>query len=206
MPLATGNVSHVAGMTADEVYVFTRLAADRAGTTSGPPRGRRGPPDHRPRVYRLTNNSDRGAAGKTGPDEANPRIGDKHGHVLELEERRGDAATTSFAWRLMLVCGDPDDLSTYFAGFDKNQVSPISCPDNVAFDPHGNLWIARTATRWARTETCGPIITEDRIQVAAQPPGETTGATAENPGPRWPDGAGSIPRPSVVAVWKDRHR
>ncbi len=31
---------------------------------------------------------------------------------------------------------------TYFGGFDKTQVSPISCPDNLAFDPHGNLWIS----------------------------------------------------------------
>lgn len=165
-------------------------------------------------------------------DEANPRIGNKHGHILELEERRGDAASMSFAWRLMLVCGDPDDPSTYFAGFDKNQVSPISCPDNVAFDPHGNLWIATDGNALGSNdglfavpvkgaerghvkqfltvpkaaETCGPIITEDRILVAAQHPGETTGATAENPGSRWPDGAGSIPRPSVVAVWKDKHR
>ncbi|MGW2561529.1 hypothetical protein ACWCXB_20185 [Streptomyces sp. NPDC001514] len=27
----------------------------------------------------------------------------------------------------------------YFAGFEKSQVSPISWPDNIAFDPHGNL-------------------------------------------------------------------
>ncbi|MFJ8630954.1 PhoX family protein [Streptomyces sp. NPDC093568] len=233
IPLATGNVSHVPGMNAEEVYVFTRLAADKAGATKMDR-----PEDVEPhpttgRVYvALTNNSDRGAAGKTGPDEANPRIGNKHGHILELEEKRGDAASTSFAWRLMLVCGDPDDPSTYFAGFDKTQVSPISCPDNVAFDAHGNLWIATDGNALGSNdglfavpvkgaerghvqqfltvpkgaETCGPIITEDRILVAAQHPGETTGATAENPASHWPDGPGSIPRPSVVTVWKEKHR
>ena len=30
------------------------------------------------------------------------------------------------------------DGSTYFAGFPPELVSPISCPDNVAFDASGN--------------------------------------------------------------------
>ena len=42
----------------------------------------------------------------------------------------------------MLVCGDPTAPETYFAGYPKDQVSQISCPDNVAFDAVGNLWIA----------------------------------------------------------------
>ncbi|WP_338145800.1 PhoX family phosphatase [Streptomyces scabichelini] len=231
IPLATGDVSHIPGMSAAEVYVFTRLAADKAGATKMDR-----PEDVEPhpttgRVYvALTNNKDRGATGKAGPDEANPRIGNKHGHILELEERRSDAAAMSFSWRLMLVCGDPEDPSTYFAGFDKNQVSPISCPDNVAFDPHGNLWIATDGSALGSNdglfavpvkgperghvkqfltvalgaETCGPIITEDRILVAVQHPGELAGATAEKPASLWPDGPGSIPRPSVVTVWKER--
>ena len=42
-----------------------------------------------------------------------------------------------------MVCGDPaKDASTYFSGFPADQVSPISCPDNVAFDSVGNLWIS----------------------------------------------------------------
>lgn len=177
----------------------------------------------------LARAEDRGATGKAGPDEANPRNGNKHGHILELEERRGDAAAKSFQWKLLLVCGDPDDPSTYFAGFDKNQVSPISCPDNVAFDEYGNLWIATDGAALGfhdglfavplkgaqrgnvqqflsmpkGAECCGPIITKDRILVAPQHPGETRGATAENPGSAWPDGPGKLPRPSMIAVWKD---
>ena len=42
----------------------------------------------------------------------------------------------------MLVCGDPEAAETYFGGFDKSKVSPISCPDNVSFDSAGNLWIS----------------------------------------------------------------
>ncbi|MGI3222632.1 PhoX family protein [Streptomyces sp. GTA36] len=230
IPLATGNVSHVAGVTAEEVYVFTRLAADKAGATKMDRPEDVEPNPRTGRVYvALTNNSDRGATGKAGPDEANPRKANKHGHILELEEKRGNAAAKTFQWKLLLVCGDPEDPSTYFAGFDKSQVSPISCPDNVAFDDHSNLWIATDGaalgfhdglfavplkgaerghvkqflTMPKGAECCGPIITRDRILVAPQHPGETTGATAENPGSAWPDGPGKLSRPSVVSVWAD---
>lgn len=230
IPLASGDVSHVAGMTAAEVYVFTRLAADKAGATKMDRPEDVEPHPHTGRVYvALTNNKDRGATGKARPDEANPRTSNKHGHILELEERHSDAAAKTFRWKLLLVCGDPDDPSTYFAGFDKNQVSPISCPDNVAFDEYGNLWIATDGaalgyhdglfavplkrsqrghvqqflTMPKGAECCGPIITKDRILVAPQHPGETDGATAEKPGSTWPDGPGKLPRPSVVAVWKE---
>ncbi|WP_078657552.1 PhoX family protein [Streptomyces microflavus] len=229
IPLVTGNTSHVAGMAADEVYVFTRLAADKVGATKMDRPEDVEPHPHTGRLYvALTNNKDRGAVGKTGPDEANPRNGNKHGHILELDERRADAAATSFNWRLMFVCGDPKDPSTYFAGFDKSQVSQISCPDNIAFDEHGNLWLATDGAALGANdglfavpvtgphrghvkqfltvpkgaETCGPIITDDRILIAAQHPGELDGATSENPGSAWPDGPGTIPRPSVVAVWE----
>jgi secreted PhoX family phosphatase len=215
------------------VYVFTRLAADKAGATKMDRPEDVEPHPHTGRLYvALTNNKDRGAAGKTGPDEANPRNGNKHGHILELDEHRGDAAATSFAWRLMLVCGDPKDPSTYFAGFDKNLVSQISCPDNIAFDEHGNLWLATDGAALGAhdglfavpvkgphrgrvkqfltvpkgAETCGPIITDDRTLIAVQHPGELDGATAEKPASQWPDGPDSIPRPSVVTVWKSGSR
>jgi secreted PhoX family phosphatase len=230
IPLATGTVSHVPGMSAEEVYVFTRLAADKVGATKMDRPEDVEPHPHTGRVYvALTNNTNRGKAGFAVADEANPRTANKHGHILELEEHRCDAASSTFRWKLLLVCGDPDDPSTYFAGFDKDQVSPISCPDNVAFDEHGNLWIATDGSQLGShdglfavplkgphrghvmqflsvpkgAECCGPIITGDRILVAPQHPGETDGATAENPGSTWPDGPGKLPRPSVVAVWTD---
>ncbi|MFF3740705.1 PhoX family protein [Streptomyces sp. NPDC002566] len=233
IPLATasarGAVSHVDGMTAEEVFVFTRLAGDKVGATKMDR-----PEDIEPnpvtgKVYvALTNNGNRGVGTNAKADEANPRNANKHGHVLELTERRNRAESTRFAWSLFLVAGDPDDPATYFAGFPKDAVSPISCPDNVAFDPHGNLWISTdgsqlgshdglfgVATRGPRrgelkqfltvpngAETCGPIIQERRVVVAVQHPGELDGASVENPRSVWPDGAGKIVRPAVVAVWR----
>ncbi|MDP5183985.1 PhoX family phosphatase [Blastococcus sp. BMG 814] len=117
------------------------------------------------RVYAaLTNNSNRtGVNGRPGADEANPitrsyafepadeeagtpatfeqQPGNRNGHVIEWEET-GSASGTSFTWRIFLVCGDPQFPGTYFAGYDRSKVSAISCPDNLEFDPAGNLWIS----------------------------------------------------------------
>ncbi|MFC9652804.1 PhoX family protein [Streptomyces sp. NPDC056937] len=229
IPLATGDVSHVPGMSADEVYIFTRLAGDKVGATKMDRPEDVEPSPRTGRVYvALTNNTDRGKAGKEGPTEANPRNANKHGHVLELAENWDDPAGDGFAWRLFLVAGDPNDPATYFAGFPKDKVSPISCPDNVAFDPHGNLWISTdgnalgthdglfgVATQGDRrgelkqfltmpngAETCGPVIQDRRILVAVQHPGEIDGASVEKPASAWPDGPGKIVRPSVVSVWR----
>ncbi|MEU2160586.1 PhoX family protein [Streptomyces chengbuensis] len=229
IPLATGDVSHVPGMTAEEVYVFTRLAGDKVGATKMDRPEDVEPSPRTGRVYvALTNNTDRGKAGKPGADEANPRNLNKHGQVLELAEHWDDPSSDGFAWRLFLVAGDPEDPATYFAGYPKETVSPISCPDNVAFDPHGNLWISTdgaqlgshdglfgVATTGERrgelkqfltvpkgAETCGPIIQDRRVLVAVQHPGEIDGATVEKPASAWPDGPGRVVRPSVVAVYR----
>ncbi|TVL92634.1 PhoX family phosphatase [Streptomyces sp. SAJ15] len=229
IPLASGKKSFVEGMTAEEVYVFTRMAADKVGATKMDRPEDVEPSPRTGRVYvALTNNSDRGKPGKAGADEANPRNLNKHGQILELAEHWDDPASDRFAWRLFLVAGDPKDPSSYFAGFPKDQVSPISCPDNVTFDPHGNLWISTdgnqlgshdglfgVATAGSRrgevrqfltvptgAETCGPIVQGRRVLVSVQHPGEVDGASVEKPASHWPDGPGRITRPAVVSVWR----
>ncbi|WP_448611733.1 PhoX family protein [Geodermatophilus sp. URMC 60] len=115
------------------------------------------------RVYAsLTNNSNRtGQDGRPGADEANPvsrsfafdaedgryeeRPGNRNGHVIEWEET-GSIAGDTFSWRVFILAGNPEDPGTYFAGYDKSQVSAMSCPDNLEFDPAGNLWISTDGT------------------------------------------------------------
>ncbi len=70
-------------------------------------------------------------------------------------EAGNNHAALTFRWDIFLLCGDPADPSTYFAGFPKDQVAGVSSPDNVAFDTRGNLWIA-TDGQWARTAFQGP--------------------------------------------------
>ena len=137
--LTTDTKSFVPGMSVAEVLVYTRLAADKMGATkmdrpedveTNPVTGK---------VYMaLTNNSKR-----TAVDEANPVVGNRDGHVIEMCEAGDDHTATTFGWNILLLAGDPRvSSSAYFSGFPKELVSPISCPDNVAFDSEGNLWIS----------------------------------------------------------------
>jgi uncharacterized protein len=218
--------SLVDGVTAQEAAVFTRVAADKAGATKmDRPEDFEANPKTGKVYVALTNNDERGAPGEAAPDAANPRNDNKSGQILEITD---DHAGTSFTWDLLLVCGDPAAADTYFAGFDKTKVSPISCPDNLAFDSHGNLWIStdgnaldsndglfavalegpnRGETKQFLTvplgaETCGPIVTDDLVTVCVQHPGEHDDNSIDNPLSRWPEGGNGTARPSVVAVWK----
>ncbi|WP_026876611.1 PhoX family protein [Jiangella gansuensis] len=228
LPLIVGGESQVDGMSVDEVLVFTRLAADQVGPTKMDR-----PEDVEPHpvtgtVYMALTNNDRRTPAEV--DEANPRPANKFGHVIGLDEDGGDGAATTFTWRIVILAGDPEDPETYYDGFDKSQVSMISCPDNVAFDPSGRLWLAtdgmpssvgvndgmfvmpiegddrghlrRFASVPVGAECCGPFISADgrTAFLAVQHPGEEDGATVEEPASTFP--YGDQPRPSVVTVWR----
>ncbi|WP_163376982.1 PhoX family phosphatase [Dietzia sp. Alg238-R159] len=229
IPLLTvapgGNaVSHVPDMTPEQVAVYTRMAGDRVGATKMDRPEDVEPSPTTGKVYMaLTNNTRRTTA---NVDEANPRHNNKHGQVVEITD---DHAGTTFGWNLLLVCGDPAEADSYFGGFDKSKVSPISCPDNVAFDPAGGLWVStdgnalgfndglysvategpnRGETKLFLTvpvgaETCGPLVFDNRVIVNVQHPGEKDGASIENPASHWPDGGTSQPRPSTVVAWRN---
>ena len=204
VPLVIDGVSHVPGFSTEEVLVNTRLAADAAGATKMDRCEDVEPHPTTGRVYvACTNNTDRGKPGKEGAVEPNPRVANRDGHIIEITEAGNDAAATTFGWTILLLCGDPaTNASAYFAGFPAAQVSPISCPDNVAFDSAGNLWISTDGAPGTigycdglfkvplegpergrvqqflsvptEAETCGPVVrdTDDMVYVAVQHPGE----------------------------------
>jgi secreted PhoX family phosphatase len=247
IPLCSDTESFVEGMSVAEVLVFTRLAADAVGPTKmdrpedvevNPVNGK---------VYAcLTNHSGRGTT--VPADEANPittsmvrsgnpgaplesKSGNRNGYILELNPDGGDHGKGTFTWDLMLVCGDPAAPESYFAGYDKSKVSPISCPDNVAFDSVGNLWIATDGTQLGGNdgvfrvpvagperghvkqfltgpkgaEICGPLIYDDdrSLFFAPQHPGEFDDATFENQVSTWPH-TDDFPRPSVCVAYRQR--
>ena len=101
------------------------------------------PSPHTGKVYvACTNNTDRGKAGKEGATEVNPRNANRDGHVVEITET-GDHDRHDVQLEPAAGLRRPArPTSTYFAGFPADKVSPISCPDNVAFDSVGNLWIS----------------------------------------------------------------
>lgn len=226
LPLVVDDTSYVAGMSVAEVLVWTRLAADKVGPTKMDR-----PEDVEPnlvngRTYVVcTNNSSRQPS---QIDEANPRANNKHGHIIELVPSRGDDTTTTFTWKIVLIAGDPNDPTTYFNGYDRSEVSPISCPDNVAFDHEGNMWIATDGNALgacdgmylyplsgphkghlqqflsvpAYSECCGPLVTWDQktVLAAVQHPGETEGASPAAPASQFPYQGDGQPRPSVIQI------
>jgi uncharacterized protein len=199
---------------------------------------------------RTQGSSRRSADGRVvdfGVDAPNPRPANQFGHILEILEHDGDAAARRFRWNVFLLAGDPQapgsrllvdsaDLvpgrlaaaDTYYAGRPPGEdLAPIGCPDNLALDPDGNLWIVTdgaqprgdnnggfavpiagpergllrqfmSAPRGA--EVCGCEFTPDgeTLFMSIQHPGE--GGTLESPVSDWPDGRNAPPRPGVIAI------
>ncbi|MBT2594648.1 PhoX family phosphatase [Arthrobacter sp. ISL-72] len=203
LPLVVDGKSAVPGMSLEEVLVYTRLAADKVGPTKMDRCEDVQPSLLTGKVYvACTNNSNRGTGTNEGATEVNPRNENRDGHIVEIIET-GDQTSTTFSWNLLMVCGDPAQGDvTYFSGFPVDKVSPISCPDNLAFDTVGNLWIStdgapsgikkadglyKVTVEGAErgkveqflavprdAETCGPIIHDDErtVFVSVQHPGE----------------------------------
>ncbi|PPG53189.1 phosphatase [Rathayibacter sp. AY2B3] len=218
LPLVLNGASTIAGMSVAEVLVHTRQAADAAGATKMDRCEDVQPSPVSGRIYvACTNNSARGTEGsKEGATEVNPRTENRDGHIVEIIEDGGDQTGRTFTWNLLMLCGDQAQGDVvYFSGFPADQVSPISCPDNLAFDSVGNLWISTDgapsgigyndglftvalegATRGRveqflsvprDAETCGPIVhdLDQHVFVAVQHPGEE--GTFEAPTSFFPD-------------------
>ena len=228
LPLVVNGRSRIEGMSVEEVLVYTRLAADKAGATKMDRCEDVEPHPVTQRVYvACTNNSNRGAGTNAGPDEANPRRENRDGHIIEITENRSDPTATGFRWKLLMLCGDPaQGDATYFSGFPQDSVSPISCPDNLAFDAAGNLWISTDGAPSGigyndglfkvglegnqrgkveqflsvprDAETCGPVIhdEESMVFVAVQHPGEDGSYGAHTS--FFPDYASEPPEPGQV--------
>jgi uncharacterized protein len=231
IPLVAGEGA-LAAWTQAEICIKTRLASDQVGATRmDRPEDIETNPVNGKLYCVMTNNTNRGATGSPAPDAANPRAINRHGHIIELAEDDDDAAAKTFSWDIFVLCGDPNNAAdgTYFAGWD-GFVSPISSPDNIAFDAEGNLWIATDGQPGTlqkadgvyavpvegpqrgflrqflsspnASEVCGPEFTPDNktFFVAIQHPGE--GGTVNAPTSTWPDGV-TPARPSVVAIQND---
>ena len=223
-PLTAENGFHNQG----DVMIKTRMAADLLGATKmDRPEDMQQNPVNKKVYAALTNNSERT---EEEVDPANPRAENRTGHVIEFTEENNDSASTTFTWDIFLLCGMPEDENTYFAGFPKELVSPIACPDNVNFDTDGNLWISTDGApaiipyidALHAVPTEGPqrgfvaqflsvVIGSEcasfefvhggrNLVVSVQHPGE--GGTVAEPITLWPDGV-AVPRPTVIQVWKN---
>jgi len=172
------------------------------------------------RVYVMLTNNSRRTAQQVNP--ANPRAANVHGHIVEVippgaGTDRVDHAATEARWEIFLMAGKPgqDSGARYHRATSDN--GWLSCPDNVAFDSKGRIWISTDGGPenagiadgiWASdtagygralprrfyrapsgAEVCGPRFTPDdrTLFLAIQHPGEDPGSTYERPSTRWPD-------------------
>ena len=210
-----------------DVLINARGAARRARRDpDGPARGHRDQPGHRQGLRRLHQQHERGVDDGAPPDAANPRpnnVAATSSRSAEDGDDRRDPLHLGHLHALRRP-GRPD---TYFAGFPKDQVSPIGSPDNITFDNDGNLWIATDgqpdalgvndglyavpvdgserghvrmfATVPRGAEATGPAFSPDGTTffAAIQHPGE--GGSIAQPLSTWPDRA-QPPRPSVITI------
>lgn len=168
-------------------------------------------------------------------DAVNPRAANRHGHIIEMipphDTRGPDHGADRYQWTRLLLAGNPaasDQGAHYHAGVSKD--GWLSCPDNLAIDAAGRLWIGtdgandfgnadglwvtdvdgpgRALTRCFYTapigaEVTGPAFTPDGTTLfcSIQHPGDHDGSTFDLPATRWPDFKDNLPpRPSVVAI------
>lgn len=145
-----------------DVLIEARRAADLVGAT-GMDRPEDADVDPATgRIYAVfTNNSQRKADAENPrrrPDAANPRAINRFGHIIELTPLAAangapDNGAEFYRWDIFLLAGDPrrpDVGARYNPGVSEN--GWLACPDNVAFDPKGRLWIATDqGDNWVRS-------------------------------------------------------
>jgi hypothetical protein len=90
----------------------------------------------------LTNNSARGQQGQPGVDAANPRANNTMGQIIRWKES-GDFDATSFTWDHLVMAGDPANERAEAKGNIQGDI--FGCPDGIAFDKRGVLWIQTDA-------------------------------------------------------------
>jgi uncharacterized protein len=143
-------------------------------------------------------------------DAANPRANNNMGHIIRWQED-GDFDGERFRWNHLLLAGDPANERPEAKG--NIQGDAFACPDGMAFDPRGVLWIQTDVSPAALNKgefarlgnnqmlACDPASGEVRRFLTGPVNCEITGAT-------WtPDGTHDVrqrPAPGRVAAAAQR--
>lgn len=90
----------------------------------------------------LTNNSARGMPGFPGVDGANPRADNAMGQIIRWKED-SDFDALTLRWSHLVLAGDPANERAEARGNIKGDI--FGCPDGLALDARGLLWIQTDA-------------------------------------------------------------
>lgn len=209
-----------------DVLIDLRRAGDTIGAT---PMDR--PEDVEPdpvsgRVYAVMTNNNERAFYNT--DKANPRRTNDEGHIIEMIPPGGagkdaDHAAEEYTWEFFLLAGNPAEGRALYGKAAPGENGWLACPDNVAFDGKGRIWIAtdqgskqsvfktgdglyaadttgggRAQTKFfyrvpVGAELCGPCFTPDCKTLFVAVQHPGEDSTFANPSTRWPDFKDGVP-------------
>jgi uncharacterized protein len=119
------------------VLLNTKSAARVAGgTVMDRPEWITVAPDNSAIFCTLTNNS-----GRQVTDAANPRVTNRHGHIIKWSETGNSPLATTFTWEIFVLAGDPALASGGANLTGDIEGDTYSSPDGIRIDPQGRLWV-----------------------------------------------------------------
>ena len=156
----------------------------------------------------------------------NPRETNEYGQIVRWRPEGSDHTATGFAWDLYVMAGNPSvhKDGPYAGTANINAGNLFNSPDGMQIDTAGIIWIQTDGDDLNEGEFAGmgnnqmlagdPVTGEIRRFLTGPLGSEVTGLTwssdkrtmfvgIQHPGAGFPDGEGSLPRSSIVAVKRD---
>ena len=218
-------------MAEDEILVFSRIAASKVGaTTMDRPEWVAVSPIAVEAYCALTNNTDRGVEPNASGDESpvggpNPRAENGYGQIVRWRPAEEDHASPDFTWDLYVMAGNPAKHDDDYAG-SRNMTAGnmFNSPDGMIIDSTGMIWIQTDGDdsnegdfegQGNNQMLVGDPATGEIQRFLTGPLGcEVTGLCwsadkrtmfvgIQHPNAPFPDGQGSLPRSSIIAIARD---
>ena len=219
------------GMSKEQICVFTREAASKAGaTTMDRPEWVAAHPNRAEAYCALTHNAYRGDGANRGGDAMpvggpNPRAGNRYGQIVRWVPDGSDHGADKFGWNLYVLAGNPAVHRDRYAGSSNvNVANMFNSPDGLAFDTRGGLWIQTDGNFSNAGDFLGqgnnqmllgnPLTGEIKRFLVGPRGAEITGLCwspdrktmfvgVQHPTGHFPDGGGSPPRSTIIAVQRE---
>lgn len=172
----------------------------------------------------LTNNSSRAQT-----NAANPRVQNRHGHIIRFRENADSPLALQFNWEIILLAGDSELANAQGNLVGNIKGDTFSSPDGIRIDPQGRLWVQTDhsipGTSGIQGRTIEQVfghnamfhVDQTSMQssrflvgpegceitgIAYTPDLETFFINIQHPTGNWPEN-GKEPRSSTIAVWRE---